>query len=575
MIKNMVFELKMILSKKQRKQFFFVLLFLLFSALLETGTIALILPFINSIIDMNNLAQDTMFSIITKITGKCSYEKYILILSLGMVGLFIVKGYMTFLGNRCIFRFSNRLGEKLSNELFSKYIHEEYSHIVKNNTAEITRNVTSDANDVSILVRTLLLMLSDALIAILLITYLIFISPIVTISGLVILVAGTLLIGVFTKTKVVKASEERLKAGSEMVKWVNQANGSMKNIKVNQLEEFFMDHFSYFAKKRAKSTFISDTMGVIPRIAIETLGMSSVFLVIGVYIFLDNNFYEMISILGTFALAAYKLIPQISRFTSYYNQVVFYNTSLHAICSMVIHDVVHEKNRNTKDIKEDNIEIRIENLTFRFEDEKENLLEKVNLQIAANSSVALIGNTGAGKTTLADIILGIRKPTAGHIFANGKEIFECKEWWADQVGYIPQAIYLCDDTIEANVALGVEKNKVDKAWLIECLKKAELWDFIKTLPEELNTSVGEQGVRLSGGQKQRIGIARALYRKPKFLVLDEATSALDIETEQAIVHTINELKGQLTTLVIAHRISTIKDCDIVYRIDNKKIYIVE
>ena len=233
-----------------------------------------------------------------------------------------------------------------------------------------------------------------------------------------------------------------------------------------------------------------------------------------------------------------------------------------------------EKTRNTNTIVSG---INLENVSFRYEESKEWLYQDVSIEIPVAKSVAFIGTTGAGKTTLADIILGIHQPSKGKVTVDGKDIFDSKykRWWAGCIGYIPQTIYLCDYTVRKNVAFGVEESKIDDERVWACLKEASLNTFVEELPDGLNTITGENGLRLSGGQRQRIGIARALYHDPPFLVMDEATSSLDNDTEAAIIETINGMSGKKTMLIIAHRLTTIKGCDYVYRIDNHKVELVD
>lgn len=212
--------------------------------------------------------------------------------------------------------------------------------------------------------------------------------------------------------------------------------------------------------------------------------------------------------------------------------------------------------------------IEVKNISFGYKDAESRLYSDLSLTIPAKKSVAFVGTTGSGKTTLADIILGLHRPEKGVVLADGIDVSKCPEWWSEMIGYIPQFIYLCDDTIRANVAFGVNEAEINDDLVWKVLERAQMKEFVRSLPEGLNTVIGENGVRLSGGQRQRIGIARALYFKPQFLVMDEATSSLDEETEKAIVDSINELSGTLTLLIIAHRLSTIKECDLIYRIEN-------
>ncbi|MBP3296328.1 MAG: ABC transporter ATP-binding protein, partial [Lachnospiraceae bacterium] len=276
--------------------------------------------------------------------------------------------------------------------------------------------------------------------------------------------------------------------------------------------------------------------------------------------------------LTVFAMAAFRMMPSFNRISGYLNSIMFNKASVDA----VYHDLGEIAKMTVRREKRDAAEterwtlkhsIVAEDITFAYESKPDvTVLNGVTIEIPSKKSIALVGSSGAGKTTLADVILGLYKPQSGRILMDGKDIHENMDAWRRMIGYIPQNIYLLDDTIRANIALGVPEDKVDddKIWAV--LEEAQLADFIREQEKGLDTNIGDRGVKLSGGQRQRIGIARALYTDPELLVLDEATSALDTETETAVMDAIFRLSGKVTMIVIAHRITTIRNCDHIYKI---------
>jgi len=267
---------------------------------------------------------------------------------------------------------------------------------------------------------------------------------------------------------------------------------------------------------------------------------------------------NMVPTLSLFVLAAFRLLPAIARFTSYTNSILFNKPAVDAIYENLINNQPERVPERTAASGEAS-DITVSNLTFQFPQTKAPVLENVNLVIPFNKSVAFVGETGAGKTTLADIIIGIYEPESGSVTYSGN------------IGYIPQQIYLLDSTIRDNIALGIPESEIDDAQVKNVIEKAQLTNFIDSLPAGLNTIVGDRGIRLSGGQRQRIGIARALYSNPDILVLDEATSSLDTDTEKAVMEAIETFRGEKTMLIIAHRLSTIEHCDMVYRVENRNV----
>jgi ABC-type multidrug transport system fused ATPase/permease subunit len=356
-----------------------------------------------------------------------------------------------------------------------------------------------------------------------------------------------------------------------MIKTVNQSIGGIKDIKVLQRENYFLKEYRQKSNSYAATNRRFLLYNTIPKLMIESVCFGGAFIMISIIAFSGSNMEELVPQLSIFVLAAFRLLPAIARFAGYVNGIIFNKPSVDSVYNNL--NMVEEGNKATERLTkpETSRDIRVDKVSFQYPKAKDKVLEDISILIPYKSSVALIGPTGSGKTTLADIILGIYEPKNGYVIYNGKSVHHNLEEWKKNIGYIPQNIYLLDDTIESNIAFGIPKDEIDNERIIDVIKKAQLTDFVESLPEKLDTIVGDRGVRLSGGQKQRIGIARALYNDPEILVLDEATSSLDDDTEKSVMEAIQEFKGEKTLIIIAHRLSTIENCDIVFKVENKKV----
>ena len=340
-------------------------------------------------------------------------------------------------------------------------------------------------------------------------------------------------------------------------------------------EDFFYDKYDEAFQGRVHSEYTYHTMISIPKPLIEAVCMVALLGATAIKLMRGISAGYLVPTLSMFVIAAYRLLPSFNRITEYLGTIAYQKPAVSAIYDDLreIDAYVPEKKAEdesaVKPLPFEN-EIKIDNISFHYPDSENLVLDKISFDIEKNTSVAFIGQSGAGKTTLADIILGVLTPTSGHVIADDIVVEDHLNEWHRTIGYIPQNIYLMDDTIAANIAFGVPESEIDKMKLERAVDRAQLRDVIDKLPEGLNTKVGERGVRFSGGQRQRIGIARALYNEPQILVLDEATSALDNETEKAVMSAIDALHGEMTLIIIAHRLSTISNCDYVYKIGNGK-----
>ena len=365
------------------------------------------------------------------------------------------------------------------------------------------------------------------------------------------------------------------------IKWLNQGFWSVKETKVMKKEDFFTDEFSKafteFTECQKQFLFINR----FPRSLIELVCVGGILLLIAIKMLFDIDSESIIPSLGVLALAAVRLMPCMNQVTGLFNQIKFKKPFFEEIYDDFM-AVKNEKEKKAIEVikeKEETIKfndaISVQNLSFSYPETTKNIFTNVSFTIPRGKFVGIVGPSGAGKTTFVDILLGLLKPSEGKILVDNNNIFDNVSGWLDNVSYVPQSIYLIDGTIKENIAFGVLPEDIDDNRIQQVLKMAELYDFVQSLDLKENTQCGDMGAKLSGGQKQRIGIARALYQNPSVLILDEATSALDNETEKQITETITKLKGEITIIAIAHRLSTLASCDFKIKFENGTATVVE
>lgn len=359
---------------------------------------------------------------------------------------------------------------------------------------------------------------------------------------------------------------------SKIYQWMNQSLGGIKEIKVLNREKSFIQQYDLYFSKYVRVLRLNRLIGVIPKYIIEMVCMTGLLLaIIFKILFGQKDLLEFVPQLAVFAVAAFRLLPSVGKINEHLSAVLYAKPSL----DLIYNDLMEVENLNEfKSVVDDSWKlqkgIEVKNISYSYPDGEGDVIADASFAINKGDTVAFVGSSGAGKSTLVDILLGLLPPKYGKIYADGMNIFKNLSTWQKEIGYIPQTIYLSDDTIKSNVAFGVEENEIDNQAVINALQQSQLYDFVDGLPDGVETYVGDRGVRLSGGQRQRIGIARALYHNPEILVLDEATSALDSDTETAVMEAIDSLKGQKTILIIAHRLTTLKNADVVFEVIDGK-----
>lgn len=541
-------------------------------AIFEALGISLLYPLINIISDVDFLKKHEKIASLIAPIGVTNHRRLIFFASAGLFLFYVLKNFLILLQGKLQIVFSLNNQRDYSKRLYAFYMNQSYLFHLDNNLSTISRNINQGGVIVFSELLVNLLMVLTNLITAFVIILTITIMDWTTAIGIIFVLAPTmfLLLNYFRK-KVGRAGELQNISIVKMGKWINQGFMSVKETKVMQKEDYFINQFnesySEYVECQKDYLFISR----IPKTVIELVCMGGIVLLIVIRLFFNGNITTLISSLGMLGVAAFRLMPAMNQTVSLLNSMKFrmplFNEMFNDLIAVRNRKDLEESTKVVENIKKMDFrnEISVEHLSFSYPSKKGKVLDDVTFKIAKGAFVGVVGPSGAGKTTFVDIMLGLLPPSAGKIFIDGNDLYSNIDGWLKNIAYVPQSISLIDGTIKENIALGVPVGEIDDELFEKVLKMSELYDFVQSLPDKENSAVGERGAKLSGGQRQRIGIARALYTNPSVLVLDEATSALDNKTEKAITSTILKLKGQITIIAIAHRLSTLEECD--YKIE--------
>lgn len=572
---DVVKKLNYIFNTKQKVEIFWLFVIICIGSGLELMGVSVILPIINGIMAPDKMLEEPVYIWIYEKFHMTSVRPLIMLLLVSLIVVYVIKNaFLIYMYNKQYkFIFENQ--RVLADRMVKCYMSQPYLFHVSKNSAELLRNINEDTGNFFGALQAGIKLLTELMVCLVLGVYLLIKDKTITIS-----VVCLLAIMLWLSVKVYKKNLVRMGARNRFYqmslnKWVQQSFGGIKEVKILNKEKFFYDKYDEAYRGHAKSEYTYHTLLMVPKPIIETMCICGLLGAIAIkFWWRGADITYFVPILSVFAIAAFRLLPSFNRITEYLGTILYQKSAITSIYEDLkeideLNAQKREKNKEEKAIQFQN-KIEIRDLTFSYPGAEKEVLKDLNLEIRKKSSVAFIGHSGAGKTTLADILMGLLKPAKGDVCVDGVSIFEGLNSWHQIIGYIPQTIYLMDDTIKNNIAFGIEEKEIDPARLKYAVEQAQLSQLIEELEFGLDTKIGEMGVRLSGGQRQRIGIARALYHNPEILVLDEATSALDNETEKAVMDAIETLHGKMTLIIIAHRLSTIKDCDYVYEIGDGK-----
>lgn len=577
---NLLKKISYILNRRQKIRLLILMAMIFVGAFVELLGVSAVLPLVYAVTDPDIIHSSKRYSMIADFFGITDVRTFILYMALFLVAVYIFKNIYVTCMYDVTYRFTYNNQRRVSNRMMECYLSQDYLFHVSHNVSDLMRNISADVNGFFTVVLSFLQMITEASVCAVLSAYL-FLEDAKTTLMLVILLAVFLyVVMIIFKKKLKKMGQESRIVGAQMSRAMLQAFGGIKEVKVANTEKYFTRRYDENYKKMALIQQRQLLLNIVPRPIMETVCICGLLLFMSLRIYMGEDMKSFVPVMSVFAIAAIRMLPSFNRISGYIGQIMFGMPSVDAVYND-LKGIEGLRQKFEEDDKDDTkIEVKdalkVSDVTFAYPSRPDKvILDHVDLTIPANKSVAFIGPSGAGKTTLADVILGVLKPDGGHILADKTDVYEHLHAWHKIVGYIPQAIYLTDETVRSNVAFGIEPEEIDdeKVWM--ALREAQLEEFIKEQPKGLDTNIGDRGVKLSGGQRQRIGIARALYRNPEVLVLDEATAALDTETETAVMEAIDSLAGTKTMIIIAHRLTTIRNCDLIYEIRDGKATIRE
>lgn len=570
---SMFGKLVQILDSKQKKQGIILFFLLIIVSLLEMLGVSVIIPFIITMLEPEKIMTNKYVAPFVDMLGITDYQYFMYGLSMGIILVYVMKNVFILMVNRYQCNYRNQLEKDLNVKMISSYMKRPYSFFVETNSAEIIRGISSDMTNVAMVVDGYSSIFAEGLTCMVIGIFLICMNPLMAISLLLIAGATAIAIVMGFKDKTGNCGIQTREAFAEKYKHMMQAINGIKEIMVAQRKDYFVGQYEKYAQKAAisntKYLWISRT----PNRLIETVFIGCLLIVVAISYSGAGNNIEFVTSLGAIGIAAVRILPSISTLTNAMNSLVYMRPSLEAAYANVME--VKEYEMKNEESVEDGYgifqnKIQISNLYFRYQSDLPWVLNNLDLEIEKGQSIALIGESGAGKSTLADIILGLMYPQEGNVCVDGKSIFTMKRKWSEMIGYVPQMVFLIDDTVRKNIAFGVPDEDIDDEKVWYALGQAQLKEMVEEMDGQLDAIVGERGVKISGGQRQRIAIARALYHDPEILILDEATSALDSDTENAVMEAIEKLQGRKTLIIIAHRLSTIRKCDEIYEIKDGK-----
>lgn len=581
-MKKIVKKLFVLLDKKQKQKMALIVVLMLIGAVLETLGVAIILPVMNVVVEEDAVSKHKYLQWICDLF-KINYQDtktLMIVVLVGLVCVFAIKNLFLFFQQKVqlSFVYSNQFAT--SRRMMINFMKRPYEYYLNADTSVIQRTITSDVNNMYGLILALLGLASEGIVFVCLIT-ISFISDVwMTITAASLLVVVLLVIMFILKPIMRRAGQENQDYYSGLYKWIEQSVLGIKEIKIANKESYFIREYSGCGAGYVDAVQRYNLFNATPRLLIETVAIAGMILYIIIRLLNGTSVIEIMPQITLLAVAAMRLIPCANRINNYLTSISYFEPFFMGV-SDNLQDEIRDKNivydeeayKKDVDVKKlpINKEIVLKDIVYKYPNTETLIFDHANMTIPVGQSVGIVGTTGAGKTTVVDIMLGLLKLQSGEILADGVNIFDNYQGFLKNVGYIPQSIFMIDDSIRKNVAFGYAEEDIDDEKVWYALKQAQLDDFVRSLPEGLDAGIGERGIRISGGQRQRIGIARALFEDPEVLVMDEATSALDNETEKAIMESINYLHGKKTLIIIAHRLQTIEKCDKVFRVENGKI----
>jgi ABC-type multidrug transport system fused ATPase/permease subunit len=568
---NNYFKIKALLTFAERKSALVLLILMIVGMILETLGVGLIVPLVIILMQEDLVTSYPKMALLINLLGNPSQTELIFMAMLGMVSIYFTKNtFLAFLHWKQI-QFAYDVQKSLSQRLFEIYLHQPYTFHLQRNSSQLISNITAEVGIFSNVVSSLMVLSTEIMVLLGIGILVIIVEPFGSLLIILLMGFSAWLFNFLTRNHISRWGKERQFHNDLRIQHVQQGLSGVKDVKLLGRENEFLKQFYIHNAKSAHVWKLQYTLQGIPRLMFELIVVIALSILVITMVSHEKNKLSIIPFLGLFATAAFRLLPSISKVLSAIQSLKFNSP---VVNTLYLEMLLKSSDINLKNKPESMLaasELSVTDLTYIYPNAILPAISKVSINIRKGQSVGLIGSTGSGKSTLVDVILGLLTPCMGVVEVNGVDIKKNLRRWQNQIGYVPQSIYLTDDTLKKNVAFGIPNNQIDDLAVQAAIAAAQLDKFVSTLPEKLETLVGERGVRLSGGQRQRIGIARALYHNPTIIVLDEATSALDSETESEVMDAIFAMQKDKMIIIVAHRLSTIKNCDRIYQLESGKI----
>ena len=569
-------KLKVLLDKKQKRTMGGLMVLMIIGAALQTAGVGMLVQVVTVVMDPEAPRKSSLVGWAYESMGFQDYGSFSVAVMAALIVVFAVKNLFLFIQQKLTFAFVYTNQFRTSERMMRNYLRRGYEYYLNADTAVVQRSITSDVNNMYALVLSLLQLMSDGVVSLFIVCYCLSKSGVMTILLAAVMVVLMAVIKKVLKPIMYKAGKDNQDYYSGLFKWISQTVQGIKEVKVAGKEQYFVREYQKCGKGYVDAVQKYSLYNNIPKLLIETACVAAM---MGYMIFLTlagRSTGDMLEILSTLAAAAFVLLPCVNRINNQINSMAYFEPFFMGVSDNLQDEITGEKTDLTFATEEEEKlpvrkSIELKGITYAYPNTDKLIFDHADMTLPIGSSVGIVGTSGAGKSTVVDILLGLLEIREGSICADGVDVRLNYRRWLKNIGYIPQMIFMLDDTIRKNVAFGIPEDKIDEERLWEVLKEAQLDEFVRSLPEGADTGIGERGIRLSGGQRQRIGIARALYHDPEVLVLDEATSALDNDTEKAIMEAINRLHGRKTLIIIAHRLQTIEQCDMIYRVEDGRI----
>ena len=579
---NSIIKSLNISNQHSRYSLYFIIFLMLVNSILELLSIVLIIPIIGLVLDSNfSLNHPNVYLILDNLSNfflnfiETEKEKKIIYLTLLIfLILMIFRFIFTIFFTWVVGKFKYELNVNLSRKVFNKYLNKPYSYFLNRNSANLIRNSTNEVSLFSSLVEQILTMLTDLILVSTLLIFLLIYDFKSTIIIFTLISFVAIIFLLFTKKKIIKYGIDRQVFNGKAFQYAKESFGGIKEIIILNRKSYFSKKFINTINVLSNVIWKRKILQVLPKFILELFIIFTFVLYFIFSLYFDKPNEKIIEALSIYLLSAIRAIPGVNRVVVGVQNLKFNKP----VVELFKTDLNLENDNNYINLSKKNgldfsfkNKIEIKNLSFSYESSKNKVIENLNLEINKGEFVGFKGKSGAGKSTLIDLMVGILKPQSGKILADDVNINELNEIWRNKIGYVPQNVFLIDDTIKKNICLGLDEDEIDPIKLNNAINLSELDDFIKKLPKGLDSEIGENGLQISGGQKQRIGIARALYLNPELIILDESLNAVDLETENKIIKSIKKVAGSKTIILVSHRQSTLDNCNIIYQLEDKII----